>query len=256
MPVPVIILRHGQSQWNVENRFTGWVDVPLTLKGENEARQAGRLIREKGLELDLAFTSFLKRASNTCTLVLESLGQSNIPVHADWRLNERHYGALSGLNKSETAARYGEAQVHLWRRSFSVRPDPMTPDHPHFTAVDPMYLRAGLGESNIPLTECLADTVIRVEAFWNEQLLPNLQSGKRPLIAAHGNSLRALLKLLAKLSEDEVLQLNIPTAQPMVLEFNDQFELQTHYYLAEPAVIEAALAEIAQQGKAQPVTLG
>ena len=191
MPVPVIILRHGQSQWNVENRFTGWVDVPLTPKGENEARQAGRLIREKGLELDLAFTSFLKRASNTCTLVLESLGQSNIPVHADWRLNERHYGALSGLNKSETAARYGEAQVHLWRRSFSVRPDPMTPDHPHFTAVDPMYLQAGLCESTIPLTECLADTVVRVEAFWNEQLLPNLQSGKRPLIAAHGNSLRA-----------------------------------------------------------------
>ncbi|MFZ9081114.1 MAG: 2,3-diphosphoglycerate-dependent phosphoglycerate mutase [Burkholderiaceae bacterium] len=256
MPVPVIILRHGQSQWNVENRFTGWVDVPLTSRGEEEARQAGALIRSKGLKVDLAFTSFLKRAANTCKLVLESLDQTGIPIHADWRLNERHYGALSGLNKSETAAKYGEAQVHLWRRSFSVRPNPMTPDHPHFTAIDPKYLQAGLSESDIPLTECLADTVVRVEAFWNEQLLPCLRSGKKPLIAAHGNSLRALLKLLAGLSEDEVLELNIPTAQPMVLEFDDQFKLQSRQYLADPAVIEAALAEIAQQGKAQPVALG
>lgn len=256
MPVPVIILRHGQSQWNVENRFTGWVDVPLTAKGEEEARQAGRLIREKGLEVDLAYTSFLKRASNTCKLVLESLGQPNTPIQADWRLNERHYGALSGLNKSETAAKYGEAQVHIWRRSFSVRPNPMTPDHPHFTGVDRQYLEAGLSESDIPLTECLADTVVRVQAFWTEKLLPSLKQGQRPLVAAHGNSLRALLKLLAELSEQEVLELNIPTAQPMVLEFDDQFKLQSRYYLADPAVIEAALAEVAQQGKAQPAALG
>ena len=252
MPVPVIILRHGQSQWNVENRFTGWVDVPLTARGEQEARQAGDLIRAKGLKVDLAFTSFLRRAAETCTLVLNSLGQPDVPVQADWRLNERHYGALSGLNKSETAAKYGEEQVHLWRRSFSVRPNAMAPDHPHFIKADARYQEAGLSIADMPVTECLADTVIRVEAFWNEKLLPCLKSGKRPLIAAHGNSIRALLKLLANLSEDEVLQLNIPTAQPMVLEFNAQFELQSHQYLADPAVIEAALAEVAQQGKAQP----
>ncbi|MFM1860275.1 MAG: phosphoglyceromutase [Pseudomonadota bacterium] len=246
-PAPLVILRHGQSQWNLENRFTGWVDVDLSAAGAEEARRAGLLLRDRGFSFDLAFTSVLKRAIRTCWITLDTLDEMWIPVEHDWRLNERHYGALAGLNKTETAQKYGEEQVLLWRRAYNIRPNAITRDDPEWAGHDRRYSQ--IPADQIPLTECLADTVIRVESFWRERVLPELASGKRILISAHGNSLRALLKILEGLSEEAVLALNIPTAQPLVLEFDDQLQLRERHYLADPSEIEAAMAAVANQGK-------
>jgi 2,3-bisphosphoglycerate-dependent phosphoglycerate mutase len=244
----VVLLRHGQSQWNLENRFTGWVDIDLTEAGQQEAERAGALLKSKGYEFDVAFTSVLKRAIRTCWITLDSLDQLWIPVHRDWRLNERHYGALAGLNKSETAAKYGEEQVLIWRRSYDIRPNPITREDPSWAGHDPRYSQ--VNPDQLPLTECLADTVERVKPFWEEQIVPLLKQGRRILIAAHGNSLRALIKVLENMSEADVINLNIPTAQPMLLTFNEDLSLRSRDYLADPAEIAAATAAVANQGKA------
>ncbi|MEY3670045.1 MAG: 2,3-diphosphoglycerate-dependent phosphoglycerate mutase [Pseudomonadota bacterium] len=249
MPPALILLRHGQSQWNLENRFTGWVDIDLTEVGHEEARRAGMLLKDRGFVFDLAYTSVLKRAIRTCCVVLDTLDQLWIPVTKNWRLNERHYGALAGLNKAETALKYGEAQVLRWRRAYDVRPDPMDPENPLWEGHDPRY--AHVDPALLPRTECLADTVERVKPFWEQEILPQLKSGKRILIAAHGNSLRALIKVLENMSDEEIIDLNIPTAQPISLEFDAQFALKARRYLADPSEIEAAMAAVANQGKAQ-----
>jgi 2,3-bisphosphoglycerate-dependent phosphoglycerate mutase len=249
MPPALILLRHGQSQWNLENRFTGWVDIDLTEVGYEEARRAGMLLKDRGFVFDVAYTSVLKRAIRTCYLVLDTLDQMWIPVTKDWRLNERHYGALAGLNKAETALKYGEAQVLRWRRAYDVRPDPMDPENPLWEGHDPRY--AHVDPALLPRTECLADTVDRVKPFWEQTILPHLQAGKRILIAAHGNSLRALIKVLEDMSDDEIINLNIPTAQPISLEFDAQCRLKARRYLADPSEIEAAMAAVANQGRAQ-----
>lgn len=248
-PAPLVLLRHGQSQWNLENRFTGWIDVDLSEVGQEEARKAGRLLKERGYSFDLAYTSVLKRAIRTCWITLDELDEMWIPVVQDWRLNERHYGALAGLNKAETAQKYGEDQVKLWRRAYHVRPDPIQADDPTWPGFDPRY--QDVDPSLLPLTECLADTVARVGPVWEERIKPAVAAGKRVLIAAHGNSLRALLKILENLSEDAVIDLNIPTAQPLVLEFDQSMQLTSRRYLADPSEIEAAMAAVANQGKAQ-----
>jgi 2,3-bisphosphoglycerate-dependent phosphoglycerate mutase len=249
MPPALILLRHGQSQWNLENRFTGWVDIDLTESGHEEARRAGVLLKDRGFQFDIAYTSVLKRAIRTCWIVLDSLEQMWIPVVKDWRLNERHYGALAGLNKSETALKYGEAQVLRWRRSYDVRPEPMDTASPLWEGHDPRY--ATVDPALLPRTECLADTVARVEPFWQNEILPQLRAGRRILVAAHGNSLRALIKVLENMSNEEVIDLNIPTAQPISLEFDGQLNLKARRYLADPTEIEAAMAAVANQGKAQ-----
>ncbi|MFM1849188.1 MAG: 2,3-diphosphoglycerate-dependent phosphoglycerate mutase [Pseudomonadota bacterium] len=244
----VVLLRHGQSQWNLENRFTGWVDIDLTEAGRQEAERAGELLKSKGYQFDVAFTSVLKRAIRTCWITLDSLDQLWVPVHRDWRLNERHYGALAGLNKSETAAKYGEEQVLIWRRSYDVRPNAISREDPSWAGRDPRYSQ--VNPDQLPLTECLADTVERVKPFWEEQIVPLLRQGQRILIAAHGNSLRALIKVLENMSEADVINLNIPTAQPMLLTFNDDLSLRSRDYLADPSEIAAATAAVANQGKA------
>jgi 2,3-bisphosphoglycerate-dependent phosphoglycerate mutase len=245
----IVLLRHGESQWNLENRFTGWVDVDLTAKGREEAKTAGELMRSKGYAFDIAYTSVLKRAIRTLWTALDALDQMWIPVRKEWRLNERHYGALSGLNKSETAAKYGEAQVLQWRRAYDIRPDAMTPEHEFWAAKDPRY--AGLAPADIPATECLKDTIERVIPIWNEAIAPDVRAGKRVLIAAHGNSIRALIKYLEDMSETDIIALNIPTAQPLVIRLDENLKFIDRQYLADPKVIEAALAAVANQGKAK-----
>lgn len=247
MTAPVVLLRHGQSQWNLENRFTGWVDIDLTEAGREEARRAGLLLKQHGFAFDIAFTSVLKRAIRTCWIALDTIDQMWIPVEKDWRLNERHYGALAGLNKAETARLHGEDQVLIWRRSFSVRPDAMGKDDPAWEGHDPRY--AHLGPNEVPTSECLADTVARVEPFWRNRVEPALKAGQRVLITAHGNSLRALIKILEGLSDDEVIDLNIPTAQPMVMEFDHHLTLQSRRYLADPSEIESAMNAVINQGR-------
>lgn len=245
----IVLLRHGQSQWNLENRFTGWFDIDLTEQGRREAETAGELLKAKGFRFDRAYTSVLKRAIRTLWITLDSLDQMWIPVQSNWRLNERHYGALTGLNKSETALRYGEAQVLQWRRSYDVRPDPLTPTSEYWAAKDPRY--AGLNPGLLPATECLKDTVERVVPYWNSEIAPRVLAGERLLVSAHGNSIRALIKHLEGISEREIIDLNIPTAQPMVIELDENLQFLGRHYLAEPAVIEAALAAMAHQGKAK-----
>ena len=245
----LVVLRHGESQWNLENRFTGWVDVDLTPRGIEEAKAAGALLRAKGYQFDQAFTSVLKRAIRTLWITLDSLDQMWLPVSKEWRLNERHYGALSGLNKAETAAKYGEAQVLTWRRAYDVRPDAMTPEHPHWPAKDPRY--AGIAPSLLPATECLKDTIERVIPVWESKIAPAVKSGQRVLISAHGNSIRALIKYLEDMSEADILALNIPTAQPLAITLDAKLRCVDRQYLADPAVIQAALAAVANQGKAK-----
>jgi 2,3-bisphosphoglycerate-dependent phosphoglycerate mutase len=245
----VVLLRHGESQWNLENRFTGWVDVDLTPKGREEAKAAGELLRSKGYAFDVAYTSVLKRAIRTLWTTLDALDQMWVPVRKEWRLNERHYGALSGLNKSETAAKYGEEQVLKWRRAYDIRPDAMTPDHEFWAGKDPRY--AGLSPSEIPATECLKDTIDRVIPVWDQAIAPDVRAGKRVLIAAHGNSIRALIKYLENMSEADIIALNIPTAQPLVIRLDENLKFIDRQYLADPKVIEAALAAVANQGKAK-----
>jgi 2,3-bisphosphoglycerate-dependent phosphoglycerate mutase len=242
----LVLLRHGESTWNQENRFTGWTDVDLSERGRHEALEAGRLLREGGYVFDLAYTSVLKRAIRTLWLALDALDLMWIPVEKNWRLNERHYGALQGLNKAETAAKHGEAQTKIWRRSYDIPPPPLTPDDPRNPARDPRY--AGLKPHELPLTETLKDTVARFLPYWVETIAPTMVSGKRVLIAAHGNSLRALVKYLDNVSESDIVELNIPTGIPLVYELDAQLKPIRHYYLGDPAAAAAAAARVAAQG--------
>jgi 2,3-bisphosphoglycerate-dependent phosphoglycerate mutase len=243
----LVLIRHGQSLWNQQNRFTGWYDVDLSDQGRNEAVNGGRLLKQEGFTFDVAFTSVLKRAIRTLWIVLDELDMMWIPVKRDWRLNERHYGALQGLNKTETATQYGEDQVLIWRRSYDVCPPALTSDDERFPGSDPRY--AGLSSDQLPLTESLQLTVDRVVPFWNEQVVPMIKEGRKVLIAAHGNSLRALVKYLDGMSEEEVLQLNIPTGVPLVYELDADLKPIKHYYLGDAAEIEKAMAAVANQGK-------
>lgn len=244
----LVLMRHGESQWNLENRFTGWTDVDLTEAGRAQAWQAGKLLQDNGYQFDLAFTSVLKRAIRTLWIALDAMDQMYIPVHNNWRLNERHYGNLQGLNKAETAAKFGDEQVLIWRRAYAIAPDPLDADDPRHPKFDPRYAR--LTSEQLPATECLQDTVARVLPFWNESIAPAIKAGRRVLVAAHGNSLRALIKHLDNVSDDDIIGLNIPTGQPLVYELDDQLKPLRHYYLADPAEIEAAMAAVAAQGKA------
>jgi len=243
----LVLVRHGLSQWNQENRFTGWVDVPLSPEGIQEAKQAGVLIREAGLTFDVAYTSVLKRAIQTLNLVLEETDLMWLPVIKSWRANERMYGALSGLNKSETAARHGEDQVKIWRRSYDVPPPPLDKTHEHWPGKDRRY--ANLKPEEIPLTECLKDTVARFLPLWNGEIAPAIQRGQRVLIAAHGNSLRALVKHLDNIPDSEIVELNIPTGIPLVYELDASLKpIKPRYYLGDPEAAARAAAAVASQG--------
>lgn len=247
MTYKLVVFRHGESQWNLENRFTGWTDVDLTAKGRDEARAAGALLRAEGYDFDIAFTSVLRRAIGTLWLALEEMDRMWLPIVHSWRLNERHYGALQGLNKSETAAQYGEEQVLVWRRAYATAPDPLPPGDPRSARLDRRY--AELDPAQIPETECLRDTVARVVPFWQETIAPAIVSGRRVVIAAHGNSLRALIKHLDQVSDEDIVNLNIPTARPLVYELDDRLKPLRHYYLGDPAEIAAAAAAVAAQGR-------
>ena len=244
----LVLLRHGQSDWNKENRFTGWTDVDLSEQGAAEAHQAGQLLREQGYDFDVAYTSVLKRAIRTLWIALDELDRMWIPVFRSWRLNERHYGALQGLNKAETAERHGEEQVHIWRRSYDVPPPALKPDDDRYPGRDRRY--QGLSESELPVTECLKDTVERFLPYWHEEIAPAIRGGQRVLIAAHGNSLRALVKYLDGISDEEIPALNIPTGVPLVYELDAQLKPKTHYYLGDAAAAEAAAKAVAEQGRA------
>jgi 2,3-bisphosphoglycerate-dependent phosphoglycerate mutase len=241
----LVLLRHGESTWNRENRFTGWTDVPLSEKGVREATEAGRLLREGGYEFDVAFTSLLKRAIRTLWISLEETDRMWIPVVKDWRLNERHYGALQGLDKAETAAKYGMEQVHIWRRSYDIPPPVLTRDDERWPGRDPRY--ANLEPEQVPLTESLKDTVARFLPYWHEAIAPTVAGGKRVVIAAHGNSLRALVKYLDGVSDQDITELNIPTGVPLVYELDDQLKPIRHYYLGDPEAIAKATAAVAGQ---------
>jgi 2,3-bisphosphoglycerate-dependent phosphoglycerate mutase len=241
----LVLLRHGESTWNRENRFTGWTDVPLSELGRAEAREAGRLLHEGGYVFDIAYTSVLKRAICTLGYALDALDLLWIPVTKSWRLNERHYGALQGLNKAETTATHGEAQTKIWRRSYDTPPPALTPDDERHPSRDRRY--AGLKPAELPLTESLKDTVARFLPYWHEIIAPQIRSGQRVLIAAHGNSLRALVKFLDDVPESEIVELNIPTGIPLVYELDDDLKPVRHYYLGDPAAAAAAAARVAAQ---------
>jgi len=245
----LVLLRHGESVWNHENRFTGWTDVALTQKGQAEAKAAGRLLKQHGYDFDLAFTSVLKRAIKTLWIVQEEMDRMWIPVRGSWRLNERHYGALQGLNKAETAAKFGDEQVKIWRRSYDTPPPPLQDGDPRLEMSDPRY--ADLDPKTFPRTECLKDTVARFLPYWHDTIAPNVGAGKRIIIVAHGNSLRALVKYLDEVSDADIVELNIPTGQPLVYELNSSLKAVRHYYLGDPKAIEAAMAAVAAQGRAR-----
>jgi 2,3-bisphosphoglycerate-dependent phosphoglycerate mutase len=245
----VVLLRHGESTWNQENRFTGWTDVDLSDKGRAEAAEAGRLLKDGGYVFDLAFTSVLKRAIRTLWITLDALDLMWIPVTKDWRLNERHYGALQGLNKAETAAKHGEEQVKIWRRAYAIAPPPLTPDDPRHAARDARY--QNVSPSLLPLTESLKDTVDRFLPYWQESIAPRITSDKRVLIVAHGNSLRALVKYLDSISDQEIVELNIPTGIPLVYELNESLKPQRHYYLGDQDVARKAAEAMAKQAARQ-----
>jgi 2,3-bisphosphoglycerate-dependent phosphoglycerate mutase len=243
----VVLLRHGESTWNRENRFTGWADVDLTEKGLAEARAAGQLLKDEGFVFDVAFTSMLKRANKTLTTVLDVMDRMWIPVHHSWRMNERHYGALQGLNKAETAAQHGEAQVKIWRRAYDVAPPALPDGDPRLSDADPRYADA---DAALPRTECLKDTVARFLPYWHSTIVPQIQAGRRVLIVAHGNSLRALVKHLDDISDADIVELNIPTGQPLVYELDADFKGRSRRYLADPEAIAAAMQQVALQGQA------
>ena len=245
----LVLLRHGESDWNRENRFTGWTDVDLSAKGVEEARAGGRLLKAEGFAFDLAFTSMLRRAIKTLWLALEELDRMWIPVEHSWRLNERHYGALQGLNKAETAAKFGEAQVLLWRRSYATPPPALDKDDPRLPGADPRY--AAIDPAELPLTECLKDTVARVLPYWNTSIAPAVRAGKQVVIAAHGNSIRALVKYLDGVSDADIVGLNIPTGIPLVYELDAGLQPLRHYYLGDPAEVEERIAAVSSQGKAK-----
>ncbi|HTW60891.1 MAG TPA: 2,3-diphosphoglycerate-dependent phosphoglycerate mutase [Terracidiphilus sp.] len=244
----VVLLRHGESIWNKENLFTGWTDVDLSEKGREEARKAGLTLKEQGFCFDLAFTSVLKRAIRTLWIALDEMDLMWIPVERDWRLNERHYGALQGLNKAETAAKYGAEQVKLWRRSYDVPPPALDEADPRFPGKDRRYL--SLPKAQLPLSECLKDTVDRVLPCWHQAIAPRIRAGKQVLIAAHGNSLRALVKYLEDVPEQQIVDLNIPTGVPLVEELDENLKSIRHYYLGDPAEIEQAVGRAASTGGA------
>jgi 2,3-bisphosphoglycerate-dependent phosphoglycerate mutase len=246
----LVLLRHGESDWNRENRFTGWTDVDLSTKGVEEARAGGRLLKAEGYAFDVAFTSVLRRAIKTLWLALEEMDRMWIPVEHSWRLNERHYGALQGLNKAETAAKFGEEQVLVWRRSYDTPPPPLDRNDPRFPAGDPRY--ADLKPAELPLTECLKDTVARVMPHWTGVIAPAIRSGKRVVVAAHGNSLRALVKYLDNVSDADIVGLNIPTGIPLVYELDDSLAPLRHYYLGDPDEVARRVAAVTSQGKAKP----
>jgi 2,3-bisphosphoglycerate-dependent phosphoglycerate mutase len=245
----IVFMRHGESTWNLENRFTGWTDVDLTDKGVGEAKLAGRLLREAGFSFDLAYTSVLKRAIRTLWLAMDEMDMMWLPVKNDWRLNERHYGALQGLDKAETAAKFGDEQVLIWRRSYDTPPPALEANDPRTSFADPRY--AGLAKDQIPLTECLKDTVARVMPAWDEEIAPAIRAGKQILISAHGNSLRALIKMLDNISDADIVGLNIPNGTPLVYELDENLKPIRHYYLGDQEAIAAAMAKVANQGKAK-----
>jgi 2,3-bisphosphoglycerate-dependent phosphoglycerate mutase len=244
----LVLLRHGESAWNKENRFTGWTDVDLSDKGREEAREAGRLMASEKFEFDLAFTSVLKRAIRTEWIALDAMDQMWIPEQKSWRLNERHYGALQGLNKAETAAKHGEAQVKIWRRSYDIPPPPLSADDPRHPSRDRRYTE--IPPDQLPLTESLKDTVTRFLPYWHQAIAPEIKAGKKVLITAHGNSLRALVKYLDNVADDEIVELNIPTGVPLVYLLNEDLKPLQHYYLGDPEAIKKATAAVANQGKA------
>ncbi len=244
----LVLIRHGESTWNLENRFTGWTDVPLTATGVEQARQAGRLLKEGGFEFDVAHTSVLQRAIWTLWHGLDTLERTWLPVHNHWRLNERHYGALQGLNKADMAREYGDEQVLVWRRSYDTPPPPLTPSDPRGERSDPRY--AGLAPGEVPLTECLKDTVARVLPLWDGTLAPAIRDGQRLLIAAHGNSIRAIVKMLDGISDHDIVGVNIPNGIPLVYELDDALKPISRRYLGDPEAAARAAAAVANQGKA------
>jgi 2,3-bisphosphoglycerate-dependent phosphoglycerate mutase len=245
----IVLLRHGESTWNKENRFTGWTDVDLSDKGMQEARQAAVLLKDAGYTFDLAYTSVLKRAIRTLWYVLDGMDLMWIPVIRNWRLNERHYGALQGLNKAETAEKFGEEQVRVWRRSYDIQPPALEPSDERYPGHDPRY--KDVSKELLPLTECLKDTVERFMPYWNETIIPSVKAGKHVIIVAHGNSLRSLVKHLDNVSDDEIVGLNIPTGVPLVYELDDDMRPLKHYYLGDQAEVEKAMQAVANQGKAK-----
>jgi 2,3-bisphosphoglycerate-dependent phosphoglycerate mutase len=240
----LVLLRHGESVWNSENRFTGWTDVDLSPRGIDEARAGGRLLRAEGYRFDLAFTSVLKRAIRTLWIALDELDQMWLPVEKSWRLNERHYGALTGLNKAETAAKFGEQQVLAWRRSYDTPPPALEPEDPRYEGREPRYQGVA-----VPRTECLKDTVARVIPYWDSAIAPAIRAGRRVLIAAHGNSLRALVKYLDQMSEEAIVGLNIPTGIPLVYELDEALRPRRHHYLGDPQDVARRIASVSAQGK-------
>jgi 2,3-bisphosphoglycerate-dependent phosphoglycerate mutase len=245
----VVLLRHGESDWNRENRFTGWTDVDLSELGQKEARAAGQLMKKEGYTFDQSFTSVLKRAIRTLNLALDEMGLLWIPVQRTWRLNERHYGALQGLNKAETAAKFGDEQVKIWRRSYDIPPPPLELSDERFPGFDPRY--GDVPRGALPATECLKDTVVRFVPYWQDVIAPSIKAGKKVIVAAHGNSLRALVKYLDNVSDKEIVELNIPTGVPLVYELDDKLEPIRHYYLGDQAEIAAKMNAVAAQGKAK-----
>lgn len=243
----LVLLRHGESDWNRENRFTGWTDVDLSAKGIEEAAEAGRALKAEGLTFDVAYTSVLKRAIRTLWITLDEMDLMWIPVFRSWRLNERHYGALQGLDKAETAAKFGEDQVKIWRRSYDIPPPELDRADPRFPGHDPRYRALSPGE--LPVTECLKDTVSRFLPYWEQSIAPDVRAGKNVLIAAHGNSLRALIKYLDNISEQAILEVNVPTAIPLVYELDQDLKPLKHYYLGDPNKVAAAMQAVASQGK-------
>ncbi len=247
---PVVLLRHGESIWNKSNRFTGWTDVGLTEYGEQQAREAGRILKAEGYTFDVAYTSVLKRAIKTLWLAMEEMDRMWIPVHRSWRLNERHYGALQGLNKAEMAKQFGEEQVKIWRRSYDTRPPALDRSDERYPGKDPRY--RGLDDSELPMTECLKDTVERFLPYWHETIEPTIRAGERVFVVAHGNSLRALVKYLDQVSDQEIVEMNIPTGVPLVYELDDELKPIRHRYLGDQEEIAKAVRAVASQGKEQP----
>ncbi len=243
----VVLIRHGESVWNKENLFTGWTDVVLSDKGVLEAKKGGAVLKKEGFDFDIAYTSLLTRAIKTLDLALEELGLSWIPVQKCWELNERHYGSLQGLNKSQTAEKYGEDQVKIWRRSYDTPPPPLEKSDERYPGHDKRY--SGLTEKQLPLTECLKDTVERVIPFWENIVLKDIKEGKSVVVVAHGNSLRALVKHLEGISDDDIIEINIPTGMPLVFELDDNYKATKKYYLGDPEEVKAAMDAVANQGK-------
>jgi len=245
--IKLVLIRHGESEWNKANRFTGWTDVDLSEKGIAEARSGGRMLKQEGYTFDVAYTSVLKRAIRTLWIVLDELDLMWIPVHRDWRWNERHYGALQGLNKAETAAKFGDEQVLKWRRSYDIRPPALEEDDERHPRHDPRY--ADLDPEDLPACECLKDTVERFLPCWHQTMVPALKSGKKVLVAAHGNSMRAFVKYIDNISDEEIVSVNIPTGVPLVYELDDDFRAIRHYYLGDQEAIQAAMKAVADQAK-------